>query len=97
MVESPAQFYRGVRCMTCTQPIPLPAILAHVDFDAEEKGPELVRSRVFSLRCRSCEKEKLYHARQIEAFEGAPRPRVSRAGRMMSAVSPHGLSRAAEA
>jgi hypothetical protein len=100
MVESPAQSYRGVRCLTCTQPIPLPAILASIDFEAEEKDPDVsVRCRVFSLRCRSCEREKLYHAHQVETFEGAPKPRVSRARRPLPSSSPHGLpnSKAARA
>ena len=69
--ETVQQSYRGVRCLSCRQPIPLPAILTH---SAHEHS-----TRVFSLRCRACEREKPYRASEIMDFEGAPRTRVSRA------------------
>jgi len=68
-VEAVRQSYRGVRCLSCRQPIPLPAILAH----SAHEHP----GRVFSLRCRACEREKPYRASEITEFEGAPRTRVS--------------------
>ena len=68
-VEAVRQSYRGVRCLSCRQPIPLPAILSH----SAHEHP----GRVFSLRCRACEREKPYRASEITEFEGAPRTRVS--------------------
>jgi hypothetical protein len=68
-LETAQQSYRGVRCLSCRQPIPLPAILTH----SAHEHP----ARVFSLRCRACEREKPYRTSEIMDFEGAPRTRVS--------------------
>jgi len=80
-VENVLQSYRGVHCLSCRQPIPLPSILSKIDSaalgNALEFGPAN-RTRVFSLRCRACEREKPYRATDIMVFEGAPRLRVSR-------------------
>jgi len=85
--------YRGVSCLSCRQPIPLPGILLKMDSTVREAGGIHEHpTRVFSLRCRACEREKPYRATDIVDFEGAPRNRASRA-RMMQ---PHrGRSRAA--
>jgi hypothetical protein len=79
--EAVQQSYRGVRCMSCRQPIPLPNIL--IEMDSRLRGLSSERAdehcaRVFSLRCRACEREKPYRASDIEDFEGEPRVRVSR-------------------
>jgi hypothetical protein len=81
-VEAVPQSYRGVRCLSCRQPIPLPAILIKMDSTLTSRTPESVHehpTRVFSLRCRACEREKPYRASDILDFEGEPRTRVSRA------------------
>jgi hypothetical protein len=36
---------------------------------------------VFTLRCRTCDKEKPYRVTDIVEFEGAPKPRLVRARR----------------
>jgi hypothetical protein len=80
-VEAIQQSYRGVRCLSCRQPIPLPAILIKMDSTLRSKAPDSAHehpTRVFSLRCRACEREKPYRASDITDFEGAPRARVSR-------------------
>ncbi len=80
-VEAIQQSYRGVRCLSCRQPIPLPAILATMDSTLRSKVSESAHehpTRVFSLRCRACEREKPYRASDIMDFEGAPRTRTSR-------------------
>jgi hypothetical protein len=79
--EATLQSYRGVRCLSCRQPIPLPAILLKMDstLNHKEEGADHEHpTRVFSLRCRACEREKPYRAADILDFEGAPRTRVSR-------------------
>ncbi len=79
--EATQQSYRGVRCLSCRQPIPLPAILLKRDSTPQEKeeGADHEHlTRVFSLRCRACEREKPYRSADILDFEGAPRTRVSR-------------------
>jgi hypothetical protein len=81
-VEAVPRSYRGVRCLSCRQPIPLPAILIKMDSTLTSKAPDSVHdhpTRVFSLRCRACEREKPYRASDILDFEGEPRTRVSRA------------------
>lgn len=80
-VETVVQSYRGVRCLSCRQPIPLPAILSKTDSVLMGNTPDSAPdhpTRVFSLRCRVCEREKPYGATDIVDFEGAPRARVSR-------------------
>jgi len=95
-VEAILQSYRGVRCLSCRQPIPLPAILIEMDSTLRSEQPHSVHEhpkRVFSLRCRACEREKPYRASDIMDFEGAPRTRVSRSdtthpkGRRSNALS----------
>jgi hypothetical protein len=95
--EAAKQSYRGVRCLSCLQPIPLPAILTKLDESLQDSGAIHERpTRVFSLRCRACEKEKPYRASDIVEFEGEPRRRVSHS-RMLHAQGhyPGGRSRAA--
>ena len=79
--EAVQQSYRGVRCLSCRQPIPLPAILLEVDSELRRSGAEGAdehSTRVFSLRCRACEREKPYRMTDITDFEGQPRTRASR-------------------
>jgi len=53
MIQELQQNYSGVLCSCCRQPIPLPAIIVRMSVDAAETQGD----RVFSLRCRACEKE----------------------------------------
>lgn len=79
-LEAAQQSYRGVRCLSCRQPIPLPAILVAMDSTLNGRGSNPVHehpTRVFSLRCRACEREKPYRASDVMDFEGAPRTRTS--------------------
>jgi hypothetical protein len=95
--EAVKHSYRGVRCLSCLQPIPLPGILLRMDQSLREAGAVQEHpTRVFSLRCRACEKEKPYRANDIVEFEGEPRARVSHS-RVLHAHGRRsaGLSRAA--
>lgn len=79
--EAVQQSYRGVRCLSCRQPIPLPKILAERDSRARGQSAEHADehcARVFSLRCRACEREKPYRTSDIMDFDGQPRVRASR-------------------
>ena len=76
------QSYRGVCCMSCRQPIPLPSFL--IETDSRIRGLSAQQAdehstRVFSLRCRSCDREKPYRTSDITDFAGEPRIRVRRA------------------
>jgi hypothetical protein len=88
--------YRGVICQCCRQPIPLPGIVLRMEASLEpyELGAGQKSGRVFTLRCRSCEKEMPYRTSEIVDVEGTPKPRPSRTlGR--NARQAEGLSRAA--
>ena len=80
-VEAFPQSYRGVRCLSCRQPIPLPAILFRLGSKFVGNCPDSALEhpvKVFSLRCRAWEREKPYRTTDITNFGGAPRARMSR-------------------
>jgi len=87
--------YRGVLCMSCRQPIPLPAIVISMEVLPQGDGTDQTE-HVFSLRCRACNREKPYSSRDVGVFEGSPRMRtpVIRTPQGVGR-SPRGLSRAA--
>ena len=80
--------YKAVLCRRCRQPIPVPAIVNRMR--AEEQDVE----RVFTVRCRVCENESLYHSRLVIDVEGEPKRRRVVAGALYSDKP---LSRAANA
>lgn len=90
--------YSGVPCRFCRQPIPVPAIVIGMENAAKHEetvsGQEQ-SERVFTLRCRSCEGEHPYRSQDIVSFEGTPKPRRSREGRLQH--SSGRLSRSANA
>ena len=65
------QHFRGVHCRHCGKPVRVPGIVLRKDsecqghHDANDSHFHLV-SRVFVLRCRSCERESIYSINQIE-------------------------------
>jgi hypothetical protein len=73
--EAAKQSYRGVLCMSCRQPIPLPAIVLSLLPPRGSPGPD--SERVFTLRCRACGRERPYRSADIIVLDGTPRPRVS--------------------
>ncbi len=91
--------YRGVLCMSCRQPIPLPEIVIRLELHSEGRAAEHVhevRGHVFSLRCRACDREKPYRSADIVEFEGAPRRRERTLRNPQSVgFQPRGLSKAA--
>ena len=89
------QKYRGVFCQCCRQPIPLPAIILHLENSRMQGSGAATETgaRVFALRCRSCEREMPYRTTEIVDIHGAPKPRASRLKRR----DPEDFSRAANA
>jgi hypothetical protein len=72
-IETEHPTFRGVVCLHCKAPIPVPAIVSSVQESAggeAEASPR--KSQVFNLRCPSCHKEKPYRTREIVDFEGRP-------------------------
>jgi len=85
MVQEPqTQHYSAVLCRSCRQPIPLPAIVVSMASRRQrdsESGFQDNSGCVFTLRCRTCDKETPYRVTDIVDFEGAPKPRLVRARR----------------
>ena len=73
------QSYRAVLCMSCRQPIPVPAIVITLGVVPEGNGDgPLERTElVFTLRCRACGRERPYRSLDVIELEGKPRPRAS--------------------
>jgi hypothetical protein len=93
------QKYRGVLCIHCRQPIPLPATVSRMAVDSEdghagkdhEQGP-----RVYTLRCRVCQGEGVYTESKFIDCDGAPRIRGSRKAKASPLLKdPANLTRAA--
>jgi len=69
-VDSPTQSFRGVLCRDCGKPVRITGSVLRKDNEAhgraqpDETQFQLI-SRVFILRCRSCERESIYAINQI--------------------------------
>jgi hypothetical protein len=69
-VESPSQHFRGVLCRHCGKPVRVPKTVLRKDNEIQGRPStddvhfQLI-SRVFVLRCRSCERESIYAIDQI--------------------------------
>ena len=80
-VAKSAQF-RGVLCRHCGKPVRVPGIVlrkdseSHAKHDSNDLQFHLV-SRVFVVRCRSCERESIYSISQIVDCPPAPSPAES--------------------
>jgi hypothetical protein len=64
--------YRGVKCLSCKQPIPIPVAVAIVEEELlrDRAGSvEGLKCQIFHLRCRACGKEKPYKISEICEFE----------------------------
>ena len=100
MTQADKQSYLGVRCLSCRQPIPVPPILVGRVSAAEREDSLLYteqHDRVFSLRCRFCEREKPYRASDVVEFEGVPVVRMSRVRSHGNSGRQGGLARSANA
>jgi hypothetical protein len=78
-VDLSSQRFRGVLCRHCGKPVRIPKIVLRKDYEnhgqhsADDSHFQLI-SRVFVLRCRSCEREAIYAIDQIVdcTFPSAP-------------------------
>jgi hypothetical protein len=99
-MTSEKQQYRGVFCFSCRQPIPLPAIVLHIESagkDLDTRYADEPQRRVFSLRCRACDKEMPYRTVDIVEIEGTPKRRLTRAAKDLDGQRNVDFSRAANA
>jgi hypothetical protein len=71
-LETERPTFRGVACLHCKAPVPVPAIVdcMHSASDGTESSQR--KSQVFNIRCPQCHKEKPYRTREIVVFEGTP-------------------------
>jgi hypothetical protein len=74
MEETERQQFRGVVCLHCNAPIPVPAVVGHTGGTLRD-GVEFSQgnSQVFNVRCPVCHKEKPYWTQEIVTFEGIPK------------------------
>jgi hypothetical protein len=69
-LEISSQHFRGVLCRHCGKPVRIPSLVSRKDnenqghHDSNDTRFQLI-SRVFILRCRSCERESIYAIDQI--------------------------------
>jgi RNase P subunit RPR2 len=77
MIAELIRNYHGVLCNRCREPIPVSAKTARLQDEPELADPQVARA--FTLRCRACDEESIYAARDIRTFDGEPRARTSRA------------------
>jgi hypothetical protein len=81
--------FRGVLCRHCSKPVRVPNMVmkkeseSHDHHDTNQTEYHLI-SRVFVLRCRSCEKESVYNVNQIQDFH-PEMARTAKAGSQASA------------
>ena len=99
IAEATKQQYRGVLCIHCRQPIPLPASVVRKEKELRESEPNEMNeltSRSFTLRCRVCHGEAMYMESDIVDCQGMPRTRRSavRHATLLKSEPKH-LSRAA--
>ena len=72
-IETERPTFRGVACLHCKAPIPVPAIVKTLQGSGSDETESSQRkSQVFNLRCPRCHKEKPYRTREIVEFEGTP-------------------------
>lgn len=77
-LEFATQQFRGVHCRHCSKPVRVPKIVLLKDSEnhghpVEDAHYQLI-SRVFVLRCRSCERESIYAIDQIVDCTLTPAP-----------------------
>jgi len=71
--ETERQQYRGVVCLHCKAPIPVPSVVGLTRVAPAEDGETpLANSQVFNVRCPACHKEKPYWTMEIVNFVGTP-------------------------
>ena len=76
-IETERPTFRGVVCLHCKAPIPVPAIVGSLQAASEGTESSQRKSQVFNLRCPYCHKEKPYRTREIVEFEGTPETAIT--------------------
>jgi hypothetical protein len=96
-LETEPTTFRGVVCLHCKAPIPVPAIVGSFLVANDETEASQRKSQVFNLRCSCCHKEKPYRTREIVEFEGTPETTMPDRPTPVRWYPQDGLTRAAKA
>lgn len=98
-IETEHPTFRGVVCLHCKAPIPVPAIVGSLQASGNEATESSQRkSQVFNIRCPQCHKEKPYRTREIVEFEGTTETAMTPASPApLHWYAQNGLTRAAKA
>jgi hypothetical protein len=98
-IETEHPTFRGVACLHCRAPIPVPNIVRILQAaDSETVNLPPRKSQVFNLRCPACHKEKPYRIMEILEFEGTPETTARPAGPSAVRWFPQdGITKAAKA
>jgi hypothetical protein len=97
-IDTERPTFRGVICLHCTAPIPVPAIVGSLQAASDGTESSQRKSQVFNLRCPQCQKEKPYRTREIVEFEGTPETAMAPERRAPVRWFPQdGIARAAKA
>jgi hypothetical protein len=82
--------YRGILCLYCSQPIPIPARAKMLESESHKSQPDNrseEQPQVILLRCKCCEKEAPYAVAEIAHFQGPAKPFGQRRSRLAGATS----------
>jgi cytochrome c5 len=83
--------YMGVRCHSCGEAIAVPNRIAKKTAPPDAEGSENaheINPAVFNLRCKVCEKENFYGAKDMMEMHGEPRLTRARAQAAGSLLRP---------
>jgi hypothetical protein len=86
------QQYSGVYCRACGEPISLPARAEKTIAARQAGASEAVGESqpvVFNLRCKACEKENFYGAKDVVNINGTPRLARPRGRATPQLMRPH--------